>query len=238
MVEQIYLVVTGDVPEKIRAYVDERMAHSVIQDARDFDCENKMAVVPVELERYSSYDRKNIPWNPTSICTPMQNAKKLINALHKSFVPEKLSSSEEAAMYEMSVALDDMVRRHQRTVRKSKFRQEYPKLLGSLEAVIGKFVRIVDVSLRNEVGHDKYDSAATPFYVKHIAVSRPQNTVYINGSYICYEPDSHWTVTESEHVPLNEMAAGEYVIKEIEVDRAIAKYARKKCGPADGVVIY
>lgn len=239
MVEQIHLVVTGEVPEKIRAYVDERMAHAVIHDARDFDCEDKMTVVPVDLERYSAYDRKNIPWNPTSTSTPMKNASKLIKALHKSFVPGKLSSSEEAAMYEMSVALHDMERRHHSALRKSKFRQEYPGLLGMLEAVIGKFVRIVDVSLRDEVGHDEYDSAATPFYVKKIVVSSSQNTVYVHGSYICCdEPGHYWTVEESEHVPLNELIAGEYVIKEIEVDRAIAKYARKKCGPAYGVEIY
>lgn len=79
MVEQIHLVVTGEVPEKIRAYVDERMAHAVIHDARDFDCEDKMTVVPVDLERYSAYDRKNIPWNPPSASTPMKNASKHIN---------------------------------------------------------------------------------------------------------------------------------------------------------------
>lgn len=238
MVEQIHLVVTGEVPAKIRAYVDERMAHAVIHDARDFDCEDKMTVVPVDLERYSTYDRKNIPWNPTSTSTPMKNASKLIKALHKSFVPGKLSSSEEAAMYEMSVALHDMERRHHIALQKSKFRQEYPKLLDMLEAAIGKIVRIVDVSLRDEVGHDIYDNAATPFYVKQIAVSIPQNTVYVHGSYICSEPGHYWTVDESEHVPFNELAEGKYVIKEIEVDRAIAKYARNKCGPADGVEIY
>ena len=244
MVEQIHLVVTGEVPEKIRAYVDERMAHSVIQDARDFDCEDKMTVVPVDLERYSAYDRKNIPWNlplprnTKSTSTTLKDAGKLIKALHKSFVPGKLSSSEETAMYEMSVALHDMIRRHQNTVRKSKFRQEQPELLDTMESVIGKFVWIVDVSLRDEVGHDVYDSKVTPFYVKHIVVSRPQNTVYLHGSYVCHEPDNVWTVAEEEHVPLDELASGKYLITECIVDRATAKYARRNCGPAGCVEVY
>lgn len=72
MVETIHLVITGDVPKNIRAYVDERMANDVIRDARDFDCEEKMSVVSVDLERYSAYDRRQIPWNPPEMNQPIK----------------------------------------------------------------------------------------------------------------------------------------------------------------------
>lgn len=154
-----------------------------------------------------------------------KDIKKTVYDMVAKGTPLKLTEDELNAVYDIARTTHAVINSVEIEKLNKKFRMKERKVYSILKNSLGKFVRIIDVELRKEVGEKLYDSCYSPFYVTSIRVDSDYNQVSLNGYYL-----TEWNefLSESEPYSLTDIKKGKFVITPCKVSKENLKQAHKR----------
>ena len=154
-----------------------------------------------------------------------KDIKKIVDDIVAKGIPLKLTEDELNAVYDIARTTHAVINSVEIEKLNKQFRMKERKVYSILKNSLGKFVRIIDVKLRKEVGEKLYDSCFSPFYITSIRVDSGYNQVTLHGYYLT---DGNEFLSESEPYRLIDIKNGKFVITSCKVSKANLKQAHKR----------
>ena len=155
-----------------------------------------------------------------------KDIKKTVDDMVAKGTPLKLTDDELNAVYDIARTTHAVINSVELEKLNKQFRMKERKVYSILKNSLGKFVRIIDVELRKEVGEKLYDRCCSPFYITAIRVDSDYHQVTFHG---CYLTDGkEFLYASGEPYSLNDIKKGKFVITPCKVSKANLNKAHKQ----------